>query len=88
MSGKTSSHKDLLVTALGVGSTLIVASVLGFIEVKYGWALYTFMFFFIIPVGAGFAGFAAASGYYLGAKLTHQKPAGGALLNMIGASIS
>ena len=75
MSNNTSSHKDLLVTVLGVGSTLIVAGVLGFIEVKFGWALYSFMFFFIIPVGAGFAGFAAASGYYLGAKLTHQKPA-------------
>lgn len=88
MSNNTSTHKDLLVSALGVGSTLIVAGILGFIEVKFGWALYSYMFFFIIPVGAGMAGFVAASGYYLGAKLTHQKPAGGVLLNMIGASIS
>lgn len=88
MSNNASSHKDLLVTALGAGSTVIVAGVMGFIEVKYGLALYSFMFFFIIPAGAGFAGFAAASGYYLGAKMTHQRPAGGALLNMIGASIS
>ena len=73
----------MLVSISGMLSTLIVAGILGFIEIEYGQALYSFMFFFIIPIGAGLAGFAAASGYYLGVKIFNSKPVGGVLINVL-----
>ena len=56
-------------------------------EVSTGIPLYSFTFFFILPVGAIFAGIMAASGYYFGAITFHQKPAGGVALNMVIAAI-
>lgn len=79
--------KQILVTLFGLTTTLIVGGVLGYIEATTGFALYSFMFLLIFPVGAILAGFGAASGYFASALLFNQKPAGGALLNMVGASI-
>jgi hypothetical protein len=82
------ADKQLLVAALGIISSLIIGLTLGLIEVYYGYAIYSWMFWFVIPVGAFLAGFGAASGYYAGAMLFHQKPAGGVLFNMVAASLS
>ncbi len=88
MSNQLRIDRHFLIAVMGVGSSALTGVVLGLIEAWTGFALYSLMFWFIIPVGAILAGFAAASGYFLGAKLFHQKPAGGVALNMIFASVS
>jgi hypothetical protein len=80
--------KQLLVAALGITSSLLTGIILALIEVSTGFAIYSWTLWFIIPVGAFLAGFGGASGYYAGAKLFQQKPAGGVLFNMMLASIS
>lgn len=88
MSEYVRADKQLLVATLGMLSSLLTGVTLGVIEVYFGYALYSWMFWFVIPAGAFLAGFGAASGYYAGAMLFHQKPAGGVLFNMVAASIS
>jgi hypothetical protein len=88
MSEYIRADKQILVATLGMMSSLLTGIILGLIEVYSGYALYSWMFWFVIPVGALLAGFGAASGYYAGAMLFHQKPAGGILFNMVAASVS
>jgi hypothetical protein len=83
VSKKFSSDKQLIVAAMGLGSAVLTGSILGIFESSSGIALYSFMFFFIIPLGAFFAGVMASCGYYFGAVTFHQKPAGGVAVNMI-----
>jgi hypothetical protein len=80
--------KKILVAIFGISTTLLTGITLGLIQVYTGHALYSFTFWFVIPVGAMLSGFGAASGYYFGAKLFHQKPSGGVLLNMVASSIT
>ncbi len=87
MSNHVRTDKQLIIAAMGVSSAALTGGILGLIEAWTGFALYSLMFWFIIPVGAFIAGFVAASGYYFGAKFFHQKPAGGVALNMLLASI-
>lgn len=79
--------QDILVSTFGLISSLITALILVFVELQFNFAIYSFTFWFIIPVGAFFSGFAAASGYYFGAKLFNHKPGGLILLNMILISV-
>jgi len=79
--------QDILVSTCGLISSLITALILVFVELQFDFAIYSFTFWFIIPVGAFFSGFAAASGYYFGAKLFNHKPGGLLLLNMILISV-
>ena len=88
MSQQIRADKQLIITAIGAGSAALTGVILGLIEAFTGFALYSLMFWFIIPMGAIFAGAGATSGYYYGAKHFHQKPAGGIVINMILASIS
>ncbi len=88
MTKHISTDKQLLVAAFGGTTTLLTGVILGLIEVYTGYAIYSWMFWFVIPAGAFLAGFGAASGYYAGAMLFNQKPAGGVLLNMVAASVS
>lgn len=87
MSEYIRADKQILVAAFGFSTALLTGVVLGYVEIEFGFAFYSWMFWFVIPVGAILSGFGAASGYYAGAMLFHQKPAGGVLLNMLGASI-
>ena len=87
MSEYIRADKQILVAIFGISTSLLTGIFLGVIEVSTGYAIYSFMLWFILPVGALLAGLGAASGYYAGAKLFQQKPAGGILLNMVGASI-
>ena len=82
------ADKQLIVGILGIGTSLLTGVILGLIEVYTGYAIYSWMLWFVIPVGAFLAGFVAASGYYAGAIWFHQKPVGGVLFNMISASVS
>ena len=79
--------QDLTVSAFGLITSIITAIILIIIEVYFKLSLYTFMFWFIIPVGAIGAGFVAAGGYYLGARIFGHRPSPLILLNMVLISI-
>jgi DNA-directed RNA polymerase subunit M/transcription elongation factor TFIIS len=83
VSKQVSNNKQLIIAAMGIGSAVVTGGILGLFEASTGITLYSFMFFFIIPLGAFFAGVMSASGYYFGAITFHQKPAGGVALNMV-----
>jgi hypothetical protein len=80
--------EDLLVGLCGFVTSLITAVILWWLERALGFAFYTWMFWFIIPVGAGLAGFAGASGYYAGARIFNHRPTPLLLLNIVVASVS
>jgi len=82
------SNRQLLVSIVGISTAILTGIILGLINVYAGYALYSFMVFLILPIGAIIAGFCAATGFYFGAKYFHQKPIGGVLINMVIASIS
>ncbi len=88
MSDYVRADKQVLVAVFGITSSLLTGIILALIEVFTGFAIYSWSFWFIIPVGALLAGFGGASGYYAGAMLFQQKPAGGVLFNMVAASVS
>ena len=76
-SPKTSSRKsgeDLLVGLCGFVTSLITAVILWWVELGFGFAFYSWMFWFIVPVGALLSGFAGASGYYAGARIFSHRP--------------
>ncbi len=77
------ADKQFLIAGMGFATTLLTAVILSIVEIRFDLALYSYMFWFIVPVGAMISGFAAASGYYAGARLFHQKPAGGDLTEFL-----
>ena len=46
--------QDILVSTSGLISSLITALILVFVELQFNFAIYSFTFWFIIPVGAFF----------------------------------
>lgn len=78
--------KDFFITLFGALTSLLTAFILYWIESRWNVSLYSFMLWFIIPVGAGISGFAAASGYYLGSRLFNHKPRKILLFNMLAIS--
>jgi hypothetical protein len=89
MAGAQSSPaRRATVVAFGLATTIAVGAALGAVELYTGFALYSFVFFFVIPVGAILAGFAAASGYYFGLTLLNDKPVGNVVVNMVLAAVS
>jgi ssDNA-binding Zn-finger/Zn-ribbon topoisomerase 1 len=66
----------LTTTILTIVALLVVSSLLGF-------DLFTVMVWFIVPMGAVASGLVAASGYYLGAVMVHQRPTRWLLLQMV-----
>src|SRR4030042_3553315 len=79
--------QDLLVSFFGGLASLITALILVFIELEFETAIYSWMAWFVIPIGAFVAGFVPASGYYFGSKLFNHKPSRKILLNMVLVSI-
>jgi hypothetical protein len=79
--------QDLLVTLFGAITSLLTAILLSWIERHWNFSIYSFMFWFVIPVGAIGAGFVAAGGYYLGAVFFNHRPQKIILLNMIAISL-
>jgi hypothetical protein len=80
--------QDFLVAGLGATTSIITAVILAAVELRFDFSLYTWMFWFVIPAGAILCGFAAASGYYFGARLFNHRPTGVLLLNMVVISIA
>jgi hypothetical protein len=73
----------IITLALGVSWSIIIGVIVGLIELKTGFAFYSLMLLFVIPIGSILTGFIASGGYYLGSKVLHQKPAGGILINLV-----
>jgi hypothetical protein len=80
--------QDFLVTAIGVFTSIVTAVILVVVDLKFDFSLYSWMFWFVVPVGAILCGFAAASGYYFGARLFNHRPTGVLLLNMAAVSVT
>lgn len=80
--------QDLVVSACGLVTSLLTAFVLAYIEARWGVSLYSWSLWFVIPIGAGIAGFGGATGYYFGAKLFGHRPTGLLLVNILLASIA
>lgn len=78
--------EDLLAGLCGFVTSLLTAVILWWVEVQFGFAFYTWMFWFVIPVGALLSGFAGASGYYAGSWAFGHRPTGLLLLNIVIAS--
>ena len=79
--------QDIIVTIFGAISSLFTAVLLSWIERKWNLSIYSFMLWFVIPVGALGSGMVAAGGYYLGSILFHHKPQKIILLNMLAVSL-
>jgi len=79
--------QDMIVTAFGAIDSLMTTVILLIVENQYGFAFYSLMLWFFIPVGAIFSGFVAAGGYYVGARIFGQKPSSLILFNMVAVSI-
>ena len=79
--------QDLIVTAFGAAASLLTSLLLSQFERNLGISLYTFSFWFIIPVGAIGAGLVPAGAYFLGIKLFNHRPSNLILLNMVCVSV-
>jgi hypothetical protein len=80
--------QDLIVTGFGMITSVLTAIVLAASETKFSIALYSFTLWFVIPVGALLSGFAAASGYYFGARIFHHRPTRLLIFNVISVAVT
>ncbi len=85
MTGKAVRY--LIFSFLGFSSSFFVIGGLALIEVYSGYAFYSQMVIFIVPVGAIISGVGAAGGYYVGAIILDAKPTAKILFNMVAISI-
>jgi hypothetical protein len=79
--------QNLVLVLCGALTSAITAGFLVFIELKWGFAFYSWTLWLIIPAGAGLAGFVASSGYYFGARLFNIRPARDLLLGVVVISV-
>jgi hypothetical protein len=80
--------EDILVGLCGLATSLLVAVILWWIEDRFSFAFYSWTFWFVIPAGALFSGFAGASGYHAGAWIFGRRPTRLLLFNIIVASVA
>jgi len=80
--------QDFLVTALGVATSFLTAEVLVAIALKFNLAIYSWTILIVVPAGAMCCGFAAASGYYFGARFFDHRPTTLLLVNSVLVSIA
>ena len=66
--------RGLLVALFGIATTVLTAAGLVYVELRYDTAIYSFVYGFVIPIGAFLSGLVAASGYYLGGRLFSYRP--------------
>jgi hypothetical protein len=82
-----STALNWLVTLSGAITSLLTALLVFWIEKTSGYAISSWTFWFVIPVGALICGGVASSGYYLGAKALDHKPKFELLINMLVISV-
>jgi hypothetical protein len=75
--------ENIIISACGAATSLLTALLLFGIERFFGFSFYTWIFWFVIPVGALFSGLVASTGYYCGARLFNHRPSRGLLLNIL-----
>lgn len=80
--------QDLLVAGFGAATSLLTAIILATLESRFDFSIYSWMLWFVIPAGAICSGFAAAYGYYAGARYFNHRPTKLLLLNMVLISIT
>jgi hypothetical protein len=79
----TKFQAHALIAAAGVVTSIGTAIGVTLIDMWTGFNLFSLSILVVIPAGAGICGFGAASGYYLAAKLLHQRPSKFLLVQMI-----
>ena len=67
------SLENLVLTLCGAITAVLVASLMFWVEQSFQLSLYSWTFWFILPVGAGLTGFAATSGFWIGSKFLHYR---------------
>jgi hypothetical protein len=77
--------KDILVLLATAVTTVLTCAVLAFFDLA-NFSLYGFTLLFVIPIGAILAGFAAASGCYLAARLLNYRPTRLVLIGVLAMS--
>ena len=80
--------RGILVTALGIGTTVLTAVGLVYLELRYDCAIYGFVYGFVLPFGALLSGMVAASGYWIGSRIFSYRPGRIALANMLAVSVA
>ena len=88
LSDSRKAGEDILVGLCGLATSVVTALILWFIEAQFGFALYSWMFWFVLPVGAFLSGFAGASGYYAGSWFFGHRPTGLLRFNIVVASVA
>ena len=78
--------QNLVVALFGAVTSIITAAILVFVELRFGWALYSYTLWFVIPAGAICAGLVASSGYYFGSRLLNFRPTRNLLLAIVAIS--
>lgn len=81
--GKPSFMEDMIVTAFGFATSTGVAWLSWWMAANWDFAIYTWMMWFVVPIGAVACGFAAATGYWIGARLFNHRPSRGILFNIV-----
>ncbi len=71
------------VALAGLATSILTAISVAIFDRLTGFNLFSFSLLVVLPVGAAFCGFAAASGYYLAAKYLHQRPTNILLIQMV-----
>jgi hypothetical protein len=80
--------QDLFVALLGAATSVLTAFLLAAVDRIFGIAIYSFVLWFIIPIGAILSGFAAASGYYFGAKWLNHRPTKVMLVSVVAVAVA
>src|SRR5713226_295940 len=85
---ESSTSAELLMTAGGIVTSVLVVAANLIVARLLDFNLLSLSFWFVVPVGALFGGFAAAGGYYLVARWTQTMPNRRLLFNMVVVGIS
>lgn len=65
---------DVVLIGLGLSTTLLTALALAYVALAFGFAVYSVLWWGVIPAGAFACGTLAAAGYALGAKVIGRRP--------------
>ena len=86
--GKPSFMEDLFVTGFGFATSTAVAWGSWYSASHWDFAIYTWMYAFVLPIGAVICGFVAATGYWIGARVFNHKPSKTLLINIVLVSLT
>jgi hypothetical protein len=85
---QTPLMRELLLGACGLASSVLTAILLAYAELAWDFPVYSYMVFFLVPLGAIAAGAVGAGGYYVGARLVGAPPGRIAVGSIVVASLA